>query len=322
MRVFVAGATGVIGRRLVPLLARGRPRGHGHDPLARARRRPCASAAHGPAVADALDAGAVREAVGQARPGGHRPPAHRHPGRAQPAPLRPSRWRATTACAWRARATSSRRRRSAHRRPERRLRLPPDGGRAVDRGGPAVPRRARAVQALGRRPGRASSSQVAERGGRRAALRLLLRPGHGLRQRRRRWPTWSASGGCRSSAAAGRTWSFIHVDDAARATLAAIDPDVEARRLQRRRRRPGSRARVDPRLRPGARGARAARVPTWLARVAAGEFGVYFMTGSRAPRTPRRGSSSSWEPADPLVAADGLAPRRRVVGRADPSVSA
>jgi nucleoside-diphosphate-sugar epimerase len=67
MKVFVAGATGVIGRRLVPLLRRG---GHEVTGMIRSPEREGALGALGaePAVADALDAAAVRRALQDCRP--------------------------------------------------------------------------------------------------------------------------------------------------------------------------------------------------------------------------------------------------------------
>jgi nucleoside-diphosphate-sugar epimerase len=67
MRVFVAGATGVIGRRLVPMLLSA---GHEVTCMVRAPGRETAVRDLGaePAVADALDAAAVRRAVNDARP--------------------------------------------------------------------------------------------------------------------------------------------------------------------------------------------------------------------------------------------------------------
>ncbi len=67
MRVFVAGATGVIGRRLVPLLIAD---GHQVTGMVRSSQRIDALRALGaePAIADALDAEAVRIAVSDARP--------------------------------------------------------------------------------------------------------------------------------------------------------------------------------------------------------------------------------------------------------------
>ncbi|HEV2979848.1 MAG TPA: NAD(P)-dependent oxidoreductase [Solirubrobacteraceae bacterium] len=67
MRVFVAGATGVIGRRLLPLL---RSDGHEVTGMVRAPRREAAVRELGaePAIADAMDAAAVRGAIEGARP--------------------------------------------------------------------------------------------------------------------------------------------------------------------------------------------------------------------------------------------------------------
>jgi len=67
MRVFVAGATGVIGRRLVPQLLAG---GHEVIGMIRCAERTGALRALGaePAIADALDGAAVRAAVQAARP--------------------------------------------------------------------------------------------------------------------------------------------------------------------------------------------------------------------------------------------------------------
>jgi nucleoside-diphosphate-sugar epimerase len=67
MRVFLAGATGVIGQRLVPLLV---AEGHNVTGMVRSPERVEALRAMGaePAIADALDADAVRTVVREARP--------------------------------------------------------------------------------------------------------------------------------------------------------------------------------------------------------------------------------------------------------------
>ena len=55
MKVFVAGATGAIGKQLVPrLVARGPRRGR-HDPQRRPGAASCATLGARPVVADALD---------------------------------------------------------------------------------------------------------------------------------------------------------------------------------------------------------------------------------------------------------------------------
>lgn len=67
MRIFVAGATGALGRRLVPLLVE-----HGHEVVGTTRtaRKADALQAAGasPVVLDALDREAVREALIRAEP--------------------------------------------------------------------------------------------------------------------------------------------------------------------------------------------------------------------------------------------------------------
>lgn len=67
MRVFVAGATGAIGRQLVPMLV-----ANGHDVVGMTRTAAKRDQVRGlgaqPAVADALDADAVGRAVGEAEP--------------------------------------------------------------------------------------------------------------------------------------------------------------------------------------------------------------------------------------------------------------
>jgi nucleoside-diphosphate-sugar epimerase len=67
MRVFLAGATGVIGRRLAPLLI---AEGHELTGMTRSSQRAETLRAMGvqPIIADALDERAVTEAVGRARP--------------------------------------------------------------------------------------------------------------------------------------------------------------------------------------------------------------------------------------------------------------
>jgi nucleoside-diphosphate-sugar epimerase len=67
MKVFVAGATGVLGKQLVPLLV-----ANGHDVVGMtrtdAKRDRLRSVGAQPVVADALDANAVGRAVGEAEP--------------------------------------------------------------------------------------------------------------------------------------------------------------------------------------------------------------------------------------------------------------
>ena len=95
----------------------------------------------------------------------------------------------------------------------------------------------------------------------------------------------------RSSAAATGVFSFIHVEDAARATVAALDVRRD-RRVQRRRRRPGADARLAARLRAGARrpaaagGSRSGRPPGAVA-LCRRQRGATFA----APPTPAPGGA-------------------------------
>ena len=77
MKVFVAGATGAIGKQLVPMLV-----ADGHEVTAMTRTPAKADAIRSlgarPAIADALDPEAVAQAVGRGRAGGRDPRAHRH----------------------------------------------------------------------------------------------------------------------------------------------------------------------------------------------------------------------------------------------------
>ncbi|HET7855338.1 MAG TPA: NAD(P)-dependent oxidoreductase [Gaiellaceae bacterium] len=98
-------------------------------------------------------------------------------------------------------------------------------------------------------------------------------------------------------------WSFVHVDDAARATVAAIDGDAT-----------GVYNIVDDEPAPvaawlpelaAAVGAKPPRhVPVWLGRLVAGELAVFVMTDLRAARMPRRNGSSGGAPS---IRAGGMA---------------
>jgi nucleoside-diphosphate-sugar epimerase len=101
----------------------------------------------------------------------------------------------------------------------------------------------------------------------------------------------------------GGVWSFVHVDDAASATVAAIDGP------------PGTYNVVDDHPRPVAEwlpelaritGARPPfRVPVWVGRLAAGEVGVSVMTQIRGTSNAKAGRELGWEPRYPRFP-DGL----------------
>ena len=67
MKVLVAGATGALGKQLVPRLVAARPRGDGHDPQP-SKRGPLRELGATPVVVDALDPDAVAQAVAEAEP--------------------------------------------------------------------------------------------------------------------------------------------------------------------------------------------------------------------------------------------------------------
>ena len=97
----------------------------------------------------------------------------------------------------------------------------------------------------------------------------------------------------------GRSFSFIHIDDAASATVAALGARG-ARDLQRGRRRARAVARVAAGLR---RGARAPGVPsgspTFIARLVAGPFAVAFATQLRGASNAKAKRELGWQPRYP-----------------------
>ena len=92
------------------------------------------------------------------------------------------------------------------------------------------------------------------------ALRPVLRPGHLLRPRRPPSAGKSRRRRCPIVGAGTGIFSFIHVEDAAAATVAALERGAPGH-LQRRRRRAGAAARVAAGLRRGARRQAAAPRP-------------------------------------------------------------
>ncbi|HVM12022.1 MAG TPA: NAD(P)-dependent oxidoreductase, partial [Actinomycetota bacterium] len=107
--------------------------------------------------------------------------------------------------------------------------------------------------------------------------------------RRRRFPVVGAGGG---------VWSFIHIDDAAEATVAAIEGGA-----------PGVYNIVDddpapvsewlPTLAAEAGAPPPRRAPAWLARVLAGEHGVVIMTEARGASNAKAKRDLGWRPKHP-----------------------
>lgn len=299
MRVFVAGATGAIGSRLVPRLVAA---GHAVVGLTRstaggeALRRAGAE----PAVADALDAGALRDAVVGARPDAV---VHELTGLGAAVDLR--RFERTFALTNRLRTEGLDHLLAAARAAgARRIVAQSYCGWPYARTGgpvkseedpldPSPPREQRssleAIRYLER-----SVAGATGMGGIVLRYGAFYGPGTGMfdaaaidQVRRRRVPLIGDGNGW---------WSFIHVEDAAAATAAAVENGA-----------PGLYNIVDDDPAParewlpalaamlGAKPPR--RVPRWLARILAGDHLVVMMTESRAGSNAKARRELSWEPA-------------------------
>jgi nucleoside-diphosphate-sugar epimerase len=299
VRVFVAGATGVIGRRLVPMLIAA---GHEVTGMVRSARRIDALRAIGaePAIADALDADAVRTAVGDARPD-----AVIHELTSLPPRIDPRKLERDFAVNDRLRSEGTRHLVSAAQAAGARRIIaqsiafayaPGPSGTLHAEGDPLFleapkPFR-RSVEAL-------RDLDAAVLGADGVVLRYgyFYGPGSAISPEgsivqdvtRRRLPIVGGGDG---------VWSFVHVDDAARATVAAltrggsgaynvVDDDP---------------ARVSDWI-PGIAAAigapRPFRVPALIARLAAGSYGVSTMTEAQGASNELAKRELEWSPEHP-----------------------
>jgi len=296
MRIFVAGATGVIGRRLTPMLVAD---GHQVTGMTRSPEKAGALAAMGaePAVVDALDAAAVREAVLAARP-----EAVIHQLTSLPRRIDPRRIERDFAMNDRLRSEGTRHLVQA----------------AQEAGAERILAQSIAFAYAPGRPGTLHAETDAlyldsPRAFRRSALALgelertaldaggiVLRygyfygPGSAISKggsmcediARRRLPVVGKGAG---------VWSFIHVDDAARATVAALttgasgaynivddDPAAVSQWL--------------PALADALGAPRPRRVPAFIARIFVGEFGVSAMTRAQGASNELAGRELGWTP--------------------------
>jgi nucleoside-diphosphate-sugar epimerase len=296
MRVFLAGATGVIGRRLVPMLL---AEGHQVTGMTRTPEKLAALRAQGAeaVLTDALDAEAVRAAVAAARPD-----AVIHQLTSIPSRIEPRRMERDFALNDRLRAEGTRHLvRAAREAGARRILAqsvafayaPGPPGTVHDEQDPlytsaAMPFR-RSVEALGE-----LERAVLEAGG--VALRYgyfygsgsaISRDGSiGQDLARRRMPIVGRGEG---------VWSLIHVEDAARATLAALEHGA-----------PGAYNIVDdepapvaewlPALAAETGAPRPMRVPAWIARILAGRYGVETMTRAQGASNALARRELGWQP--------------------------
>jgi 2-alkyl-3-oxoalkanoate reductase len=296
MRVFLAGATGVIGRRLVPLLIE---KGHEVTGMTRSSQRAEALRAMGvqPVITDALDEPAVAAAVRQAAP-----EAVIHQLTSLPRRIDPRRMQRDFELNDRLRSEGTRilvdaaRAAGATRVIAQSIAFAYAPGPAGTVHGESDPlyldapepfrRSARAVDSL--------ESTVTAAGGVVLRFGYFYGPGSAISRggsigedvARRRFPIVGRGEG---------VWSLIHVDDAARATVAALE-----------RGEPGPYNIVDDDPAPvaqwlpalaaqlGAR--RPLRVPALIARIAAGSYGVATMTRAQGASNERAKRELGWTP--------------------------
>jgi nucleoside-diphosphate-sugar epimerase len=299
MRIFVAGASGAIGRQLVPMLVEA---GHEVTGMVRSERSAEIVRSFGAdvAFADALDGAAVMRAVREARPEviAHQLTALsdldlRHFGRtfAQTNRLRTE---GTDNLLEAARAAGARRfvAQSFAGWPFAR-----EGGPVKDEDAPLtndVPKEVRPAMDAIRYLERAVTSATDLEG---IALRYggFYGPGTSLAPgepqvemvRKRRFPIVGSGAG---------VWSFVHIEDAASATVAAIE-----------RGRPGIYHVVDdepapvsvwlPELARAIGAPPPRRIPSWLARPLIGEPGVVMMTEIRGASNAKIKRELGWKPS-------------------------
>ena len=298
MKVFVAGGTGAIGKRLVPQLVAA-----GHDVVATTRSIKGTDQVHAlgahPAIVDGLDEGAVLEAVSRAQP---EVVIHEMTALGGPMDLRHfDRWFATTN-ELRTRGTDYLIRAAQQAGSARRLIAQSYTGWPNIREGTAVkdeddpldpdpPKWMRESLAAIRH---VEKTVPAAEGLEGVVLRYgaLYGPGTSVSNeiaemlRKRKFPIVGDGAG---------VWSFIHVDDAAAATVAALDHGgpgiyniVDDDPAPAREWLPYLAAQV------GAKPPR--RVPAWLGRIAAGEVPVSTMTRIRGSSNAKARRELGWEP--------------------------
>jgi nucleoside-diphosphate-sugar epimerase len=297
VRVFLAGATGVIGRRLVPALLAA-----GHEVTAMCRSEQSAAQARAagaePVAADALDASAVAAAVAQSRPD-----AVVNQLTALPKRIDPRRIERDFELNDRLRSDGSALLAAAAREAGARIVAqsiafmyepgPPGTVHAEDdpllaAPPPAFARTAGAVKTLER--------NVLDAGGTVLRYGYFYGPGSSIAPdgsivedlRRRRMPVVGAGGG---------VWSFVHVDDAAAATVAALAAAPGVYNVVDDE--PAPVAQWLPALAAATGAPRPLRVPALLARLVAGDYGVQIMTSAQGASNARAKRDLGWTPAHP-----------------------
>ncbi len=293
MRVFVAGATGVIGRRLLPAL-----RAAGHEPIAMTRspEKAAALTAQGieAVVCDAYDAAGLAQAVAEAQPD-----QIVHALTDLPEEINMRRFERELQSTGRLRREGTRNLLAAARAAGVQRIVAesiafiyaPEGDWVKDEDAPL----AIATLPFAAEPSPTSSARCWRPVGSCCATAQLYGPGTGFTRdgswatnlRRRRLPIVGAGSGM---------FSFLHVDDAASATVAALEhstapPHTTSSTTTRRRSTSGcpcTHARWDA---PAPW-----RAPAWLGRLAAGRLAVEMMSELRGASNARIKRELGWEP--------------------------
>lgn len=295
MRIFVAGATGVIGRQLVPLL---RDRGHEVVGLARTPARAAVVEALGAeaALGDALDADAVASAVA-----GARPDVVVHELTAIPAAVDPRKLASQFTMTDRLRTEGTRNLVAAAQAAGVDHVVAQSIAFAYDPSGPEVctedaplwrdppaqfARTVRSIAAL-EETVRAADGCVLRYGQLYGPWTAFAADGAlAERTRKRRLPVIGDGGGIFSfvSTADAATATALAIEQRARATLSVVDDEPAPVRewLPAYARALGAPA---PR-----------RVPAWLARLAVGEYGVAYMTALRGADNAAIKRELGWAP--------------------------
>jgi nucleoside-diphosphate-sugar epimerase len=298
MRVFLAGATGVIGRRLAPLLI---AEGHELTGMTRSSQRAETLRAMGvqPIIADALDERAVTEAVGRARPD-----AVVHQLTSLPRRIDPRRIERDFELNDRLRSEGTRilvraaQAAGASRVVAQSIAFvyAPGPAGTVHRESDPLLAGADAPKAFARSADAIAQLELAVLAADGVVLRYgyFYGPGSAFSRSgsmaedlaRRRMPVVGDGAG---------VWSFIHVDDAASATLAALDGG-----------RPGAYNIVDddpapvaqwlPALAAALGAPRPMRIPAFIARLAAGSYGVAVMTRGQGASNELATRELGWRP--------------------------
>jgi 2-alkyl-3-oxoalkanoate reductase len=295
MRVFVAGGTGALGRRLVPRLV-----ARGHEVTATTRsaskaRELRALGAH-PVVVDGLDGVAVGRAVAEAQPAAV---VHQMTALAGAADLRHfDRWFATTN---ELRTTGTRHLLAAARASgvEKVVAQSYIGWNASRTGGPVKTE----DDPLDPEPAKAQRESM-------AAIRYLERAvtGASLTGIALRYGNFYGPGASESMVelvsarrmpiigAGTGVWSFVHLDDAAAATVAAVGRG-EAGVYNIVDDDPAPVAQWLPHLAEVVGAKPPMRLPAWLARPVAGEVVVRWMTEGRGASNEKARRALGWRPA-------------------------